>query len=275
MATYPYAPRLSPAAGNGLGGLPRKKDGGGSASLGAVVYFDSGSGDFKVPAGYSKIRIAAVGGGANGTLANGSATGAGGGGGLAATNIIPCQEGEIVSYSIPNNPLDGPGTTVTVTYKLYSLVAGGGAVASSSSSGTPGGLGGQGSGGDSNFKGGAGGAGGSGRAGGGGAAGLGSDGGDGGAGNGSAGSAPTIATGDLAGGGGGGSSATTAGGGGFGGASGRNGGVSTTGVNGGVVTESRGAIGIPGNMNFGGTGGGGPSGARGAGKGCVRIELFP
>lgn len=289
MASYPYAPRLSPAAGNGLGGLPRKKEGGG-VGLPAVIYFDSGSGEFKVPAGYSQIRIAAVGPGGSSSNLSGQ-TGGGGGGGLAATNIVKVSEGDVVSYSVgvvADIASAVQGGSTTVKFKAYSLVAGAGGQVTVTGNPYTGGLGGTASGGDVNFAGGQGGSGASsGYGGGGGAAGLGSNGGGGANFNALTPIAPSITSGDQAGGGGGGYGNSAAGGGGGGsGARGSYGADSSSNLlppaqN---ITSTRSVIGLP-PVNTqssgrvgpnGGQGGGGASGAGySGGTGCVRIELFP
>lgn len=266
MPTYTYGMKGAPRVGNGLGGLPKKAAS--SSSLSTVLFFDSGSGDFKIPSGFSKVRITAVGPGGNG-----SGTGGGGGGGLSATNILSIQGGELVSYIVGT-----PGLDSKVSFKGYNLVGGAGGFANASVAGAPG----VGSGGDINFSGGSGGSGNTFRAGGGGAAGLGSNGGDGGNGN-AAGSAPAIDNGPLAGGGGGGGANSTAAGtfAGSGGGSGGNGGMGFPGLAGGQVFPSRMNIGYSayysstsGPVSGFPGGGGGATNVPGA-NGCVRIELWP
>lgn len=288
MATYPYGMRGGPAVGNALPGIPRRKDG--TSPLPAVIYFDSGSGDFRIPGGYSQGRIVAVGPGGSSSTVSGQ-TGGAGGGGLAATNIVKVSEGDLITYSVgspasPNSTVQGSSTTVT--FKGYNLVANAGGQVTVTGNPYTGGIGGTASGGDVNFPGGNGGAGTAGLyGGGGGAAGLGSNGGGGGSASGATPTAPSVISGDLAGGGGGayGSSAQAGGGGGSGakgspGVDSSNNFIiapqnitptrSSIGLSP-VFTQSSGRVGTNGGQAGGGASGSGYTG----GSGCVRIELFP
>lgn len=272
MATYPYGTRGGPAVGGALPGMPRRKDGG--ASLPTTILIDSGSGDFKIPAGYSQARVVAVGPGGTSTNRDG-----GGGGGLAATAIVRVNEGEVISYVVGTAGQGSgvAGSNTMVKFKGYNLVGGAGQAISGGTG--PGGVG---SGGDINYVGGTGanGTAYNGSGGGGGAAGLGGNGGNGGVPGGTPGM-PAVLTGEGAGGSGGqglaGTNVTAHGGGGpgqpGGGSSGRILPTKYSWGTAGYIEPDRGypQPGWPG----GGAGGYGPPGYTIGANGGVRIDLYP
>lgn len=126
MPTYPYGTRVGPAVGGSLPGLPRKKEAGFTMPL--IVVIDSGSGEFKIPSGYSKVRITAVGAGGTSVQNNWGGSGAG----LAITDFMPASGS--ITYSVATV---GDQNATTCSYQGVSLLANNGKTGTST--GAPGG----------------------------------------------------------------------------------------------------------------------------------------
>lgn len=130
---YRYAPQGAPTVGNGLGGIPARKEV--TKPAPKVIYLYSGSGDFQIPAGYSQIRWTVVGAGGSGAGATSYGAGGGGGGALAMSAIMPCAPGQILSYQIgiggpaipaKTNQAGYDGGDTIATFNGVRLVGGGG-----------------------------------------------------------------------------------------------------------------------------------------------------
>lgn len=143
---YQYGMQTSPSGGNGLGGLPKKQTTPKEVSFTRIV--TAGSGTIVPPANAKYMRVAVIGPGGSGRDFC-----AGGGGGCAASKIVPAAPisytvGAAVLFSVGTNGLGTPSVAVFPGYRLE---------ATSGQSATTGGVlgpGGVGSGGDYNFSGG-------------------------------------------------------------------------------------------------------------------------
>lgn len=146
--SYTYGTKGAPAVGGGLPGLPQRSDSGGKLQRSTYTRIVTpGSGVIDPPEGAKFMRAAVVGGGAVGTN-----FGAGGGGGCAATKIIPATSIQYTLNVAATSAAPTGGTNTLVIPGYPTLVANGAPAPTSGSA--PGGTA---TGGDYNYSGGAGG----------------------------------------------------------------------------------------------------------------------
>ncbi|WP_338544890.1 hypothetical protein V6W80_11570 [Pseudomonas benzopyrenica] len=99
----PNLPQLSPRAGNGLGGIPRKSDSSPPPTVLVIVISatDTASKSFKIPDGYKKARVSFIGKGGLGSV-SGSTYYGGNGAGCSITdvfNLIPGKTLDLLEQS--------------------------------------------------------------------------------------------------------------------------------------------------------------------------------
>jgi len=144
---YPYAPRISPAIGNGLGGLPKGNSPAPAAPptlIPTIVDFAGPAGttgSYDIPQNYSYFRVSVVGAG-GGSAANLSS--GGGGGGFSQSDIIPTRGRSVsIAYTCPGTTAAGAiGGSAAASFLDFILTATGGQPGiNNSGSTTPGGVG--------------------------------------------------------------------------------------------------------------------------------------
>ncbi len=146
-----YAPGLSPAVGNGLPGMPvRKNMNGGKVVYDFLFFGNNETKTFTIPPGFEYFRV--IGLGTSGSSSNSSSTGyyPGGGGGSACsfTKTLRASPGKVISGSLLAT------RALNITFDEYNILLPEAGGSSSNSSGSYGGTGVVGTGGDFNYRGG-------------------------------------------------------------------------------------------------------------------------
>ena len=128
----PNLPQLSPRAGNGLGGMPRKADGMGAPDVIQFLLPYASSVNMptiEVPAGYKRMRLSIIGRGNGGSAQQYSgspsqlmATG-GAGGHCCISKIVDIIPGEVIRFTNATQSLDY-ATTISMSAGAQSLSGG-------------------------------------------------------------------------------------------------------------------------------------------------------